>query len=147
MCCEGDVHCGVWHWWGNNAPRYTSKADCKRCTLLHVPAAPPSSISQEKTKTLGCTEPHQSSWQWKKSRHFCCHGSLAPLAMGNSGTSTVLTRYESMRLPSLCQSERTSARDQVQHKRRTYPCYRAVNTEHKERWCTTPSIHLAKSYK
>ena len=55
---------------------------------------------------------------------------------------------ESMRLRSLRQSERTTARDPVQHKRWTYPCYRAVNTEHKVRWmhwwCTTPSRHLAK---
>ena len=37
--------------------------------------------------------------------------------MGDSGTSRVLIRYESMRLRSLRQSERTTARDQVQHKR------------------------------
>ena len=38
--------------------------------------------------------------------------------------------------------ERTTARDPVQHKILTYPCYRAVNTEHQQRWtcwCTTPS--------
>ena len=27
MYCEGDVHCGIWHWWGNTAPHCTSKAD------------------------------------------------------------------------------------------------------------------------
>ena len=37
--CEGDFHCGIWHWWDNTAPRSTSKAD-KRCLLLDVPAAP-----------------------------------------------------------------------------------------------------------
>ena len=37
---------------------------------------------------------------------------------------------ESMRLRSLCRSERTTARDPVQHKIWIYPCYRAVNTEH-----------------
>ena len=42
MCCEGDVHCYVWHWWGNTAPGATSKTDGKRCLLLHVPAVPPS---------------------------------------------------------------------------------------------------------
>ena len=47
--------------------------------------------TQEKTTTLGGTEPHHSSWQCKKS-HRCCYGPLAPLAMGDSGTSTVLTR-------------------------------------------------------
>ena len=50
----------------------------------------------------------------------CCHASLALLAMGDSGTSTVLTRYKSMRLRSLCQSERTNASDPVQDKRKNY---------------------------
>ena len=76
------------------------------------------------------------------------HQSFAPMAMGDSGTSTVLTRYESMRLRSLCQSERTTARDLVQHNRWIYPCYRTVSTEHKQRWmrwwCTAPSNHLEK---
>ena len=36
---------------------------------------------------------------------------------------------EPMRLGSLRPSERTIARDPVQHKRWTYPCYRAVNTK------------------
>ena len=36
---------------------------------------------------------------------------------------------------------------QVQHKSWTYPWYRAVSTEHKQRWCTTPSKHLAKGDK
>ena len=48
--------------------------------------------TREKT-TLGGTEPHHSSWQCKES-HLCCHRPLAPLAMGYSGTSTVLTRYD-----------------------------------------------------
>ena len=56
--------------------------------------------TQEKMTTLGGTEPHHSSWQCKES-YCCCHRSLAPLAMGDSGTSTVLTRYESMWLRSL----------------------------------------------
>ncbi|KAJ4432887.1 hypothetical protein ANN_21526 [Periplaneta americana] len=34
----------------------------------------------------------------KESHCCCCQGPLAPLAMGNSGTSTILTQYESMRL-------------------------------------------------
>ena len=58
---------------------------------------------------------------------------------------------ESKRLQSLHQSERTFARGPVQHKRWTYPCYRAVNTEHQQRWvhwwCTTHSKHLAEGYK
>ena len=63
------------------APRCTSKADVKRCLLLHVPAAPPSSSAQEKTTILGGTEPHHSSWQCKESHRYCCQGRLAPLAM------------------------------------------------------------------
>ena len=42
---------------------------------------------------LAGTESYHSSWQCKES-HRCCQGPLAPLAMGNSGTSTVF-RYES----------------------------------------------------
>ena len=63
---------------------------------------------------------------------------IASLAMGDSGTSTVLTRYVSMRLRSLPQNERIIARDPVQHKRLTYP---TVSTEHQQRctrwWCTS----------
>ena len=36
--------------------------------------------------------------------------------MGDSGTSTVLTRYESMRLRSLHHGERPTERDPVQHR-------------------------------
>ena len=42
--------------------------------------------TQEKTTTLGGTEPHHSSWQCKES-HRCCHGPLVPLAVGDSVTS------------------------------------------------------------
>ena len=151
MCCEGNVHCGVWHWRGNIAPRCTSKADCKLCLLLHVPAAPPSSSAQEKTTTLGGNELHHSSWQFKESRRCFCHGPLAPISMGDSGTSTILTRYDSMQLQSLRQSVRTTAREPVQHKIWIYPCCSVVTTEHQQRWtwwrCTTPSKHLAKGDK
>ena len=69
--------------------------------------------TQETMMTLGGTETHNFSWQCKEP-HRCCHGTLAPLAMGDSGTSTVLTRYESIRLRSVRQRERTTARDPVQ---------------------------------
>ena len=82
-------------------------------------------MDSEENDTLGGTDPHHSSGQCKES-HCCYHGSLAPLALGDSGTSNVLTRYESMWLRSVRQSERTTARDPVQHKRWTHPCYRAV---------------------
>ena len=51
-----------------------------------------------------------------RSRTALGHGPLAPLAMGDSGTSTVLPRYASMRLRSLRQNEINIARDLVQHK-------------------------------
>ena len=98
MCCEGDVNCGIWHWWDNTAPHCTSKADGIPCLLLHVPAAPNSSTAQEKTTTLRGTVTHHSSWQCNESHRCCCHWPLAPLAIGDSRRSAVLTRYESMRL-------------------------------------------------
>ena len=49
--------CSLLRWWENTAPRCTSKANGKRCLLLHVPAAPLSSSAQEKTTILGGTEP------------------------------------------------------------------------------------------
>ena len=51
--------------------------------------------------TLGATEHHQYFTQSKESHSCCCHGPLAPVVMGDSGTSTLLTRHESMRLRSL----------------------------------------------
>ena len=43
---------------------------------------------------------------------------------------------------------RTTAWDPVPHRRWSYQCYRAVNTEHQQRWArwwfTTPSKHLEK---
>ena len=69
------------------------------------------------------------------------------LAIGDSGTSTVLTRYESMRLWSLRQSERTIARDSVQDKRWTYPCHRAVNMEHNKDGCADGVRRLTNIWK
>ena len=136
-CCECDVHCDVWYWWDNRptAPRCTSKADGKRRLLLHVAAAPPSSSAQEKRRHLVLQKSiilHDNARSHTDC--CCCQWPLVPLAIGDSGTSPVLTRYESMRLQSLHQSERTTARDPVQLKRWTYPCYRAVNTEHQQIW-------------
>ena len=147
MCCEGDVHCGVWHWWGNT-PRCTYKADGERWLLLNVPAAPPSSSAQEKTTTLCNIEPiilHNSArshttaavmdllrrWQWE--------------ILGHPPYSPDMTIW----LRSLRQSEKKkTAKDPVQHKRWAYPCYMVVNTERQKIWtrfwCTTPSKHLAK---
>ena len=71
-------------------------------------------LTQEKTTTLGDTGSYRSSRQCKES-HWSCHGPLAQLTMRDSGTSTVFTRYVPMRLRSLCQSERTTARDLFFH--------------------------------
>ena len=84
--------------------------------------------TQQKTATLVGTDPHHSSWQCKESHRYCCHGILVPMTMGDSGTSTVLTRYKPLPFRSLRQSERNTARDLIQHRIWTYPCYRAVNT-------------------
>ena len=88
---------------------------------------------------------------WMEASCCCCHGPLMPLAIGDSETFTVLTRYESMLLWSLHQSEKTTERDPAQHKRWTYPCYSEVNTEHQQRWmhwlCTISSKYLAKGDK
>ena len=79
-------------------------------------------------------------WQQQQCDTLHCHeewwGSVPPSVFSP----------ESMRLRSLRQSEITTVRDPVQYKRWTQPCYRAVNTEHQQRWthwwCTTPSQHL-----
>ena len=43
MCCECDVHCGVWHWWDNTAhtvpPRQTVNAAYYCKFLYHLPPA------------------------------------------------------------------------------------------------------------
>ena len=56
---------------------------------------------QELREVLGGIQPHYSSRKCQESYNCSCHGHLAPLAMADSGTSTELTRYESMRLRSL----------------------------------------------
>ena len=95
MCCEGDVHYGVWFWWGT-APSCISKADGKHCLLLNVSAAPSSPSVQEKTTPLGDTEPYHSSWQCKEShRCFLSRTSFAP-GNGRFWNIHKLTRYESM---------------------------------------------------
>ena len=64
------------------------------------------------------------------------------------GKQHISTPCLPVRLRSLRQSERTTARNPVQHKRWTYPSYRVVNTEHEQRWtrwwCATSSKHLTK---
>ena len=79
-------------------------------------------------------EPHLSSWQCKESYRCLSHGPLEQLAIGDSGTPTVLAQYEFLRLRFLRQSERTTTRDPIQHNILFYPCYRMVNKEHQQRW-------------
>ena len=88
--------------------------------------------TQEKMTTLGGTEPHHSSWQCKES-HSCCHDHLR-CWQWEILEFPPYSPDESVRLRSLCQSERTTARNPVQQKRWTYPYYKAVNTEHHQRW-------------
>jgi hypothetical protein len=54
-------------------------------------------------------------WQWKNSYCWYCQGSPSLQAMGGTGTSAILIRFESMRLWSLCQNERTTARETLEH--------------------------------
>ena len=70
-------------------------------------------------EALSGIEPHHSSCQCKESHRCWYHEPLAPLAMGDSGTILFSIVYspESMRLRSLRQSERTTVRDPVKHKR------------------------------
>ena len=88
----------------------TSKTDGKRCQLLHVPAAPPSSSAQEKTTTLDGTEPHllhdntRSLPSLLLSRTSCA---------ADNGRFWIICRTHPIRV----QNERTTARDSVQHKR------------------------------
>jgi hypothetical protein len=66
-----------------------------------------------------------------------------PLAMGDTGISALCTRYESVRVQSLRQNERTTARDTLQHRRGDYSCCRAVTAGQQEK-CTTPSANLTE---
>ena len=70
----------------------------------------------------------------------CCHGSLVSLAIRDSGTSTVLTRCEFILLRSLRQSEITTARDPIQHKIWSYPCYRTIRNI--KRYRRADDVHL-----
>ena len=77
MCCEGDVHCGIRHWCDNTAPCCTSKTDCKRCLLLHVPAAPTSSSTGQ----------YDDTWWYRTSSFFMTVQGVTPLLL--SWTSCV----------------------------------------------------------
>ena len=79
--------------------------------------------THEKTTILGGTELHHSSWQCKGSHLCCCHGPLAPLAMGDSGTSTVLTRCDYDMFTKVKQGPSIT-------QEMNFPCYRAVNMGH-----------------
>ena len=147
MCCEGVVHCGVWHWWFNTAPRCISKADDKRCLLLQ----PRLSRVQEKTSHLvvqntiilhDCARSHTAAavtvllrrWKWEILEHPPYSPDMNPCDYD---------LFAKVKEP--------LRRDPVQHKRWTYPCYSAVNTEHQQRWTRwwfmMPSRYLAKCAK
>ena len=85
---------------------------------------------QGQREALGGTEAHHSLWQCKESHRCCCHGPLAPL------------RFWTLR-----QNERTIVRYPVQHKRWTYPCYRAVYTELQRRWTRKRGATILKVHK
>ena len=140
MCCEGDVHCGIWHWWSNTAPRCTSKIDSKFCLLLHGPAAPPLSSAQEKTN---------NTWWCRTLSFFMTMQGVAPLLLSRTFCAADNGRFwnvhrthpiwvHAITFSSL--KRKNLWRDPVQHKR-WYPCYRV---EHQQKWmhwwCTMPSL-------
>ena len=113
MCCKYDVHLS----YGNTATRCISKADSKRCLLLHVPVAPPSSRAQEKTTTLGGTEP-SSFITMLLSRTSCVAGNRRFWNIHRTHPIWVhAITISSTKRKNHCE-------DPVQHKRWTYPCYR-----------------------
>jgi hypothetical protein len=85
-----------------------------------------------------CRSPY--CWHWK--------GSPSPLAMGDTRISAIISRYQSVRLWSLRQIGRTTARDKLRYKRGYYASCRAVTAGHQQkwtrRWCTKPSTNLAQ---
>ena len=85
--------------------------------------------------------PHPSSWQCKGS-HRCCHGPLVPLAMGDSGTSTIFTWYESMVIMISLPKWKNHCEEPSITQRWIYTCYRVVNTEHHEDGCADGERHL-----
>ena len=106
--------------------------------------------TREKTTTLVGTEPYHSSWQCES--HRCCHRPLAPLAKGDSGISTVLTRWvHAITISSPKWKNHCEEPGATQEMNLSILIYRTVNTEHQQRWtrwwCTTPSKHLAKGDK
>ena len=116
MCCEDDVHCGVWYWWGIIASRCTAKADGKRCLLMHVPAAPPSSSAQEKTTSLRDTEPHHSIGNARSHTHLLTVTDLLPRWQWEILEHLPYSPDVSMRLRSLRESERNTARYNTRNK-------------------------------
>jgi hypothetical protein len=70
------------------------------------------------------------------------------LAIGDTGTSTILTRYVSVRVSCLRQNERTTAWDTLQHKREDYSCCKVVTCGHQQKGthslCKMPSTNLAE---
>ena len=129
MYFEGDVHCGIRHWWGSTAPCCTSKADGKWCLLrtflkhhLHpalrrkqwhlVIQNPIILHDNARSHTTVAVMDLLHRWQWQ----ILEHPPYSP--------------DESMPVRSLCQSQRSTARDRVQHRRWTYPWYRVIDTKH-----------------
>ena len=72
MCCEGNVHCGVWHWWGNTAPRSTSKAD--GTGMLPATARSCSTFVQR-------SEENDDTWWYRTQSFFMTMQGVTPLLL------------------------------------------------------------------
>ena len=132
-CCQMAVHGTLWL-----VKRYPSTLICflNRISLLFV-----SHSYQIVLTTPSFFMTMQGITLLLLSRSSCAAG------IGDSVTSTVLTRAIMISSPNW----NNHCEGPLQHKRWTYPCSRAVNTEHQQKWtpwwCATPSKHLEKGDK
>jgi hypothetical protein len=94
-----------------------------------------SSSTQENAMALAGNEPHRPSRQRKGSYCWRCRGSPPPLARGDTGTSAVLTRYESVLICSLRQHERTIAEGHVTTQERRLCKIWGFHGGDYEEWC------------
>jgi hypothetical protein len=145
---EGDVPCGIWHWWSDTAPHPAQRPTVNStyyCSFLrkHLPPAlrrkrryllaPNAIILHDNARfhTSDAVTGLLRRWRWEIMEH--------PLYSPD----------ESARLWSLRKIERTTAMDTLQHKRDDYSYCRAVSAGHQQKWtrwwCRTSSTNLVEN--
>ena len=100
---------------------------------------------------------NDDTWWYRTPSFFMTMQGVTPLlswtscitAMGDSGTYIVFTRHWiHVIIVSLPKWKNHCEGPSTTQEMKTFPCYRAINMEHQQRWmcwwCTTPSKHLAK---